>query len=191
MDINKRGATRIYIIFVLSPRQSWGGQKHGENQSFRDTPPTLNMRRILKVQSYRKSYSFSHIGCFCITLYLLSLTAWGPAWSWLLFHAFPSFSSSCDSWCSGSWATAWAGCNSLLIGRRLMMEKELGSFQWLLLLLSCFSRVQLCATPQTGSPVPGVLQARILEWVAISFSNAWKWKVKVKPLSRVWLLATP
>ena len=43
----------------------------------------------------------------------------------------------------------------------------------------------------TGSPVPGILQARILEWVAISFSNAWKWKVKVKSLSHVWLLVTP
>ena len=42
-----------------------------------------------------------------------------------------------------------------------------------------------------GSSVPGILQARILEWVAISFSNAWKWKVKVKSLSRVRLLATP
>ena len=42
-----------------------------------------------------------------------------------------------------------------------------------------------------GSPVPGILQARALEWVAISFSNAWRWKVKVKPLSRVRLLATP
>ena len=41
------------------------------------------------------------------------------------------------------------------------------------------------------SPVPGILQARTLEWVAISFSNARKWKVKVKLLSRVWLLATP
>ena len=38
-----------------------------------------------------------------------------------------------------------------------------------------------------GSPVPGILQARTLEQVAISFSNAWKWKVKVKSLSRVWL----
>ena len=36
-----------------------------------------------------------------------------------------------------------------------------------------------------GSPVPGILQARTLEWVAISFSNAWQWKVKVKSLSRV------
>ena len=43
----------------------------------------------------------------------------------------------------------------------------------------------------TRLPVPGILQARTLEWVAISFSNAWKWKVKVKSLSRVWLLATP
>ena len=42
-----------------------------------------------------------------------------------------------------------------------------------------------------GSPVLGILQARILEWVAISFSNAWKWKVKGKLLSRVWLLAIP
>ena len=42
-----------------------------------------------------------------------------------------------------------------------------------------------------GSTVPGILQARTLEWVAISFSNAWKWKVKVKSLSRVRLLVTP
>ena len=42
-----------------------------------------------------------------------------------------------------------------------------------------------------GFSVPGILQARTLEWVAISFSNAWKWKVKVKSLSPVWLLVTP
>ena len=58
--------------------------------------------------------------------------------------------------------------------------------------------LQSCPTPcdpidgsPPGSPVPGILQARTLEWVAISFSNAWKWKVKVKSLSRVWLFATP
>ena len=58
--------------------------------------------------------------------------------------------------------------------------------------------LQSCPTlcdPIDGSPpgsiVPGILQARTLEWVAISFSNAWKWKVKVKSLSRVQLLATP
>ena len=58
--------------------------------------------------------------------------------------------------------------------------------------------LQLCLTlhdprdgsPQ-GSPIPGILQARTLEWVAISFSNVRKWKVKVKSLRRVRLLATP
>ena len=42
-----------------------------------------------------------------------------------------------------------------------------------------------------GSPIPGILQARTLEWVAISFSTAWKWKVKVKLLSHVRPSATP
>ena len=42
-----------------------------------------------------------------------------------------------------------------------------------------------------GTPVPGIIQARTRGWVAISFSNAWRWKVKVKSLSRVRLLATP
>ena len=64
----------------------------------------------------------------------------------------------------------------------------------LLLLLSHISRVLLCATPYMAAyqaPVSGILQARILEWVAISFSSSWKWKVKVKSLSRVWFFATP
>ena len=51
---------------------------------------------------------------------------------------------------------------------------------------------QLCATPMDcsppGSPIPGILQARTLEWVAIFFSSAWKWKVKVKLLSLVQLI---
>ena len=58
--------------------------------------------------------------------------------------------------------------------------------------------LQLCLTlcdpidgSPPGSPVPGILQARTLEWVAISFSKAWKWKVKAKSLSRVQLFATP
>ena len=42
-----------------------------------------------------------------------------------------------------------------------------------------------------GSPIPGILQATTLEWVVIFFSNAWKWKVKVKSLSRVQLFTTP
>ena len=73
------------------------------------------------------------------------------------------------------------------------------------LVFSCFFNeptaaklLQLCLTlcnpiggSPPGSPVSGILQARTLEWVAISFSNAWKWKVKVKSLSRFWLLVTP
>ena len=58
--------------------------------------------------------------------------------------------------------------------------------------------LQLCPTlcdptdgSPPGSPVPGILQARTLEWIAISFSNAWKWKVKVKSFSRVQPSATP
>ena len=58
--------------------------------------------------------------------------------------------------------------------------------------------LQSCPTlgdPRDGSPsgsaIPGILQARTLEWVALSSSNAWKWKVKVNLLSPVWLFATP
>ena len=58
-------------------------------------------------------------------------------------------------------------------------------------LQSCLTLCDPIDGSQPGSPVPGILQARTLEWVAISFSNAWKWKVKVKLLSRVRLLATP
>ena len=79
------------------------------------------------------------------------------------------------------------------------------SLAWRILiitLLACAAAaakaLQLCLTlcdPLDGSPsgstLPGILQTRTLEWVAISFSNAWKWKVKVKSLSRVRLFATP
>ena len=58
-------------------------------------------------------------------------------------------------------------------------------------LQSCLTLCDPIDGSPPGSPVPGILQARILEWVAISFSNAWKWKVKVKSLSRVWLFTTP
>ena len=58
-------------------------------------------------------------------------------------------------------------------------------------LQSCLTLCDPIDGSPIGSPIPGILQARTLEWVAISFSNAWKWKVKVKSLSRVRLLATP
>ena len=71
------------------------------------------------------------------------------------------------------------------------ITNPLTDIRYLLLLLSRFSRVRLTDGSPPVSPVPGILHARTLEWVAISFSNAWKWKVKLKSLSRVRLLATP
>ena len=76
-------------------------------------------------------------------------------------------------------------------------------FRWFIIsiaidMLHYAKSLQSCPTlcdPIDGSPpgsvVPGILQARTLEWVAISFSNAWMRKVKVKSLSRVRLLSTP
>ena len=90
------------------------------------------------------------------------------------------------AWTSGSsrftyhWSLAWRIMSITL----LAYEKKVKVAQ------SCLT---LC-NPIDGSPpgsIPGILQARTLEWVAISFSNTWKWKVKVKLLSRVPLLATP
>ena len=75
----------------------------------------------------------------------------------------------------------------------------MNTFHVLILPMLCYAKsLQSCPTlcdpidgSPPGSPVPGILQARTLEWVAISFSNAWKRNVKVKSLSRVQLLATP
>ena len=73
----------------------------------------------------------------------------------------------------------------IVIHNRTSKPDQRGSFT---MLLSHFSSVRLCDridVSPSGSPVPGILQARTLEWVAISFSSAWKWKVKVKLLSCV------
>ena len=60
-----------------------------------------------------------------------------------------------------------------------------------MLLQSCPTLCDPIDGSPPGSPIPGILQAITLEWVAISFSNAWKWKVKAKSLSCVWPSATP
>ena len=77
----------------------------------------------------------------------------------------------------------------------LVSKKTLNSFKVAAAaaksLQSCPTLCDPTAGNPPGSPVPGILQARTLEWVAISFSNAWKWNVKVKSLSCVRLLATP
>ena len=58
-------------------------------------------------------------------------------------------------------------------------------------LQSCLTLCDPTDGSPLGSPIPGILQARTQERVAVSFSNAWKWKVKGKSLSRVRLCATP
>ena len=75
------------------------------------------------------------------------------------------------------------GCHFLFQCMKVKSEREV--------IQSCptLSDPMDCSLP--GSPVPGILQARTLEWVAISFSNAWRWKVKVTTLSCVRLLEIP
>ena len=76
-------------------------------------------------------------------------------------------------------AKRWKQVKCLLTADRMKKMWHIHTGMLLLLLLSRFSRVWLCdpidCSPP-GSPIPGILQARTLEWVAISFSSAWKWK---------------
>ena len=85
-------------------------------------------------------------------------------------------------------------CLEWVIDKLIILMKNLGFIHAAAAAKVPQSCLTLC-DPIDGSPpgpaVPGILQARTLEWVAISSSNAWKWKVKVKSLSCVWLLATP
>ena len=87
----------------------------------------------------------------------------------------------------GSKITADGDCSHeikrrLLLGRKVMTNLAAAAAESL---QSCPTLCDHIEGSPPGSPVPGILQARTLEWVAISFSNAWKWKVKVKSLSRV------
>ena len=83
---------------------------------------------------------------------------------------------------------------TIALTRRTFVDKIMSLLFSMLSAKSLQSCLTLCdpidGSPP-GSPDPGILQARTLEWVAISFSNAWKWKVKMKSLSRVRLFATP
>ena len=73
----------------------------------------------------------------------------------------------------------------------IKIEDELNAAAAAKLLQLCLTLCDPINGSPPGSPIPGILQARTLEWVAIAFSNAWKWKVKVKSLSHVQLVATP
>jgi len=110
-----------------------------------------------------------------------------------------AISSSKTSAQKNKWCVKWKGIYK--IGEhfeKYTSDKRL-MYKWYKELIAAaalirFNRVQLCdprdGSPP-GSPVPGILQARTLEWVAVSFSNAWKCKVKVKSLSHVRLFANP
>ena len=83
----------------------------------------------------------------------------------------------------------WKQCQTLFLGAPKSLQ---------MVTAAAATSLQSCPTlcdprdgSPPGSPIPGILQARTLEWVAISFSNAWKWKVKVKSPSCVWLLVIP
>ena len=75
------------------------------------------------------------------------------------------------------------GCHFLLQCMTVKSESEVAQ--------SCLTLRDPMDCSPLGSPIPGITKARTLEWVAISFSNAWKWKVKMKSLSRVWLFTIP
>ena len=112
-----------------------------------------------------------------------------------------------DCWLSVKSVNKWARASYILLDDKNEMRKKGGIINnWSFLLcftcahlkLNTAKSFQSCPTlcdpidgSLPGSSFPGILQARTLEWVAISFSNAWKWKVKVKSLSRVWLFTTP
>ena len=96
---------------------------------------------------------------------------WSRGWNSALSLLWPGFS----LW-SGNWdPILWAMWCSPAAAKSLQ---------------SCLTLCDPIDGSPPGFPTPGILQARTLEWVAISFSNAWKWKVKVMLLGRVRLLAT-
>ena len=82
--------------------------------------------------------------------------------------------------------------------KQMTEDEMVGWHHWLNGHAATAKSLQLCPTlcdpidgSPPGSPIPGILQARTLEWVAISFSNAWKWKVKVKLLKSCPTLSDP
>ena len=102
------------------------------------------------------------------------------------------------------WAAVYGVAQSWTWLKRLSSSSSIWKFNWFLYIdlifynLAAAKLLQSCLTPcdpidgtPPGSPVPGILQARTLERVAISFSNAWEWKVKGKSLSHVRLFETP
>ena len=102
-------------------------------------------------------------------------------------HFFPPWLCACLKHSSWAWppALTYRGPNSSVLLISLLAAAAAK------LLQSCPNLCDPTDGNPPGSSIPGILQARTLAWVAMSFSNAWKWRGKVKSLSHVRLLATP
>ena len=103
-----------------------------------------------------------------------------------------------EGFCSWCWVKAMNNKTHILINHMTDISYHNYDIYFNYLSAPAAKSLQSCPTlcnpidsSPPGSPVPGILQARTLEWVAISFSNAWKWKPKVKSVSRVRPSATP
>ena len=139
---------------------------------------------------------------------LLLPWTWSPDNSWL-----SGYRKLLEIWCSSLWQIIKQTGLSLSCWQKASNERSKPAPESIYYLniiginlrMKCSRKIaaaamslQLCPTlcdpidgSPPGSPIPGILQAKTLEWVTISFSNAWKWKVKVKSLSCIQLLATP
>ena len=138
------------------------------------------------------SREFSH-ACFIhcptqrkTTIPISNITGW-----YCLFSYFIQINSHCMN-------SSLFGSTSCLWSISTLLQVVNSFFLLLYVMVTAAKSLQSCPTlcdpidgSPPGSPVPGILQARTLEWVAISFSSAWKWEVKGKSFSRVWLFPTP
>ena len=112
---------------------------------------------------------------------------WSLPWSSSLSMEFPRQ----EYWSGLPFLSSWIKLASPALAGRFFTTDPHAAAAAAKSLQSCPTLCDPIDSSPTGFPVPGILQARTLEWVAISFSNAWKWKVKVKSLSHVRLFATP
>ena len=142
---------------------------------------------------YRLKKSESILGPYsnnCARLQNVYFSDRGPAC--LVSSFLLSFSVGPNGWNSRLGVSPTLGINYVILGKILNLFEPVSlSAATAKLLQSCLTLCDPIDGSLSGSPVPGILQARTLEWVAISFSSAGKWKVKVKLLSRVRLSATP
>ena len=165
----------------------WGNKDNGD---------TCHHINHLLVEKWNKQVSFTNLWAQSLSCVWLFATPWTAAYQAPLSMEFPR-------------QEYWSGLpfpppgdlpdQGIKPASPAMADEPLSLHQFDFFLPTTTTKsLQSCPTlcdpidgSPTGSPIPGILQARTLEWVAISFSNASKWKVEVKSLSRIRLLATP